>query len=165
MRLHLLLWLLFAIGSFGRGQLPEVYSVAKGYYTLEPAPAGMNRLSILVPPEAEGYDWVLLDTQGHAWPFAHRISDGQELLFVVAPVGRPLRFLYGRFPAEFRTDSVHAPPDPSRFVRVAFSGHHLPQQTPPLTGLQRPLRMLGIWFLIAVVSFTMLGKWYRNQIS
>jgi hypothetical protein len=165
MRLPLLIWTLLITGFVVNGQLPEPYAFAEGYYTLPLLSADSNRIRIQVPEEKQGFKWILLDEQGHGWPFSHGTANGEEWLWVHAPAGRKLRFLYGQFPSQFTVDTMPPPAAPERFNPIEFLAHHTPDPRPPLSGLQRPLRLLGIWFLIAVVSFTLLGKWYRDQIS
>lgn len=163
MRLPLLIWILLNTGVRISGGLPQQYTFAEGVYTLPPLSADSNRIRIQIPMEKQGFSWVLLDEQGHGWPFSHGAVNGEEWLWVHAPAGRALRFLYGRFPGEFTVNPMPPPANPERFTPVEFADHRIPENRPPLSGLQRPLRMLGVWFIVAAFSFTALGTWYRKQ--
>lgn len=165
MRLPLCLLCLLVCAVPVRAQLPEVYSVAEGYYTLAPARHGLTRLKVQIPPEAEGKDWTLLDQQGHAWPFTHFKTTGEEQLIFDAPAGLPLRFLYGRIPDTLLLDPPAPPPNPDDYTWVRFTGHHTLERLQMASGLKHPLRLLGLWFIIAIFSFVALGTWYRDQIG
>ncbi|MCC5842707.1 MAG: hypothetical protein JJU05_00510 [Verrucomicrobia bacterium] len=152
------------VRSFAQ-QLPDVYFVAEGYYTLAPARTGMNRLKVPVPPAKREHNWVLMDEQGHTWPFSRINTEASDLLVFDAPAERPLRFLYGNIPEPFLTEPPRPPPDPETYILVRFTGHRSLEGLQKTAGLRRPLQMLALWCIVAVFSFTALGTWYRKQIQ
>lgn len=168
MRVRRGLGVLILLGGLARAALPDGFEGAEGFFEIAAAEPGATRLQIEVPEGFAGKSWVLTDTGWAVWPMGHVKAGAREFLRIDAPARVPLRVVFGSFPEAVRRETRvvegWVPTAEVNRVAVALGEPRSLEAVRRVKGLAHPLRLLTLWFVVAVFSFVGLGSWYRRAI-